>query len=236
MTDQDVYEIQGRKVTLPVIVRDAGSGNAMYLVPAAAAQALIPGDAFEVIEAAPGQTQLILGIIDYRDNDLGDYDEVGIIFMVKPRSGGDAQPGTFIHKLPVNQSFTCEAGCTIWGYPKSVERIQYDYTDETARCRLEMDGRHVLTLGVPRGRADAPPGDAMQAPSYTYIGGVPHATAFSTGGSTAVSPGADGVCLELGDHPIAEELLGLGLEDAAPVMSTWTEHMNGSFGRAVKLG
>lgn len=235
MSEKHVYEIQGRTVSLPCIVRDASSGNAMYLAPAAAVQALLPGDAFEVVEAAPGQTQVILGIIDYRDNDLGDYDEAAIIFMVKPRGADASAAGTFIYKLPVNQSFTCEAGCTIWGFPKSVESLDYRYTDETASCRLEMDGQHVFTLTLPRGKPDADAGDEMQTPTYTTIQGVPHATAFSTGGASALNPGGAGVELELGDHPIANELRQLGLAEARPILSVWTEHMTGRFGPASKL-
>ena len=106
MGEAHVYDIQGQQVRLPVEVRDASSGNAMYMVDAAAAQALIPGDAFKVVEPAPGQTQLLLGMIDYRDNDLGDYNEVAIILFVYPADGAPEQAGTFIYKLPVNQSFT----------------------------------------------------------------------------------------------------------------------------------
>ena len=71
---------------MPVEVRDAGSGNAMFMVPSEAAQKLIPGDAFRVVEVAPGQAQALIGIIDYRDNDLGDYNEVAIIFFVQPHT------------------------------------------------------------------------------------------------------------------------------------------------------
>ena len=110
------YEIQGKDVSMPVHVRDAGSGNAMFMVPSDAAQKLIPGNAFRVVEVAPGQAQILIGIIDYRDNDLGDYDEVAIIFFVYPEDGSPEDAGTFIYKLPVNQSFTCEAGCAIWGF------------------------------------------------------------------------------------------------------------------------
>lgn len=235
MAAANSYVIQGRTVTLPCIVRDASSGNAMYMVPAQAAQNLLPGDAFEVLEAAPGQTQLILGIIDYRDNDLGDYDEVAIIFMVKPRGAKDDAAGTFIYKLPVNQSFTCEAGRTIWGFPKTVEKLDYRYTETRASCRLEMDGQHVFTLSLPRGSAESPADDEMQTPTYTYIEGVPHSTAFRTGGASALNPGGKGVELELGEHPIAVELRGLGLGDARPILSVWTEHMTGRFGPAAKL-
>jgi hypothetical protein len=237
MAEAVVYEIQGQQVRLPVEVRDASSGNAMYMVDAAAAQALVPGDAFRVVEPAPGQTQLLLGIIDYRDNDLGDYNEVAIIFFVHPAGGSPEDTGTFIYKLPVNQSFTCEAGCTIWGFPKTVDQIDYSYGDDSARCRLEMDGQHVFTLSLPR-RSSQPggaPADAETAgPTYTYIAGVPHRTTFTTGGDTVVSPGGEGIELELGSHPIADQLRSLGLPKPA-LMSTWNEHMRGSFDVAEKL-
>ena len=229
---EDAYDIQGRTVTLPAIVRDASSGNAIFLVPAAEAQQLV-GDAFEVVEMAPGQTQLILGFVDYRDNDLGDYNEVMIIFMVRPRGADDEPPGTFIYKLPVNQHFTCEAGCRIWGFPKSVEQIDIDYRTDRVTCALVMEGQHVFTLTVPRGTATDPEGPDMEMATYTYLDG-PTVVAFTTGGAAAVSPGADGVRLVLGPHPLASQLRSLGLP-APAMMSTWMEHMHGSFGAPRKL-
>jgi hypothetical protein len=228
----EVYEIQGRMVTMPAVVRDASSGNAIFLVPSAAAQQLV-GDAFEVVEMAPGQTQLILGFVDYRDNDLGDYNEVMVIFMVRPRGATDEPEGTFIYKLPVNQSFTCEAGCTIWGFPKSVEQIDVEYADDRATCKLVMGGQHVFTLSVPRAQAEGSDAPDMEMATYTYLDG-PTAVRFTTGGPTAMSPGSEGVELTLGTHPLADELRRLGLP-APAMMSTWMEHMHGSFGAPRKL-
>ena len=227
------YEIQGRTVELPAVVRDASSGSVMYMVDREAAQKLIP-DAFEAVEAAPGQTQLTLVIVDYRDNDLGDYFEVGIVFFVRPAGRPGAEVGSYIHKLPVNQSFTCEAGCRIWGFPKSVEDIDFTYTDDSATCRLTMGGRHVLTLTVPRG-GDAETPD-QEAVGYTLIEGIPHSNIFTRGGRGGQTlPGGAGVVLELGDHAIADELRSLGLPDLTPLLSAWSEHMTGSFGPSRKL-
>jgi hypothetical protein len=227
------YEIQGKTVSLPAVVRDASSGSVLYMVDAAEAAKLVP-DAFEVVEAAPGKTQFTVVIVDYRDNDLGDYDEVGLIFFVKPKDQPDADLGTYIYKLPVNQSFTCEAGCSIWGFPKSVEQIDFQKDDESATCRLDMDGQHVLTLTVPRGgEGETAEGDAV---GYTIIEGVAHKLVFSRGGRGELTvPGGEGVRLELGDHPIADELRALGLETATPLVSAWSEQMYGSFGASEKL-
>jgi hypothetical protein len=238
----DAYVIQGRTVRMPAVVRDASSGNAIFLVPSAAAQPLV-GDAFEVVEMAPGQTQLILGFVDYRDNDLGDYNEVMMIFMVRPHGKPSEPEGTFIYKLPVNQSFTCEAGRVIWGFPKSVEQIDVAYADDHVTCNLVMAGQHVFTLTVPRGKADrgdAPDGHGpdghgpdMEMATYTYLDGL-SVVRFTTGGPTTVQPGADGVELTLGTHPLADDLRRLGLP-APALMSTWMEHMHGSFGAPRKL-
>lgn len=227
------YSIQGETVTLPCIVRDASSGSAIFMVPAAAAQRLVPGDAFEVVEMAPGQAQLILGFVDYRDNDLGDYNEVMIIVFVKPKGAPAEAQGTYIYKLPVNQSFTCEAGCKIWGFPKSVEQIDIEYAGDRVVCSLTMNGEHVFTLGLPR-VAPAPEMPDLEMTTYTYLDG-PCAVPFTSGGATAVTPGGDQVELELGTHAIADELRALGLP-AAALMCTWMEHMHGSFGEPVKLG
>lgn len=231
-TTGDVYQIQGRTVTMPAVVRDASSGNVIFMVPSAAAQQLV-GHAFEVVEMAPGQTQLILGFVDYRDNDLGDYNEVMVIFMVRPRGAAAGSEGTFIYKLPVNQSFTCEAGCTIWGFPKSVEHIDVDYRDDRVTCRLVMNGQHVFTLTVPRGKTEGGDAPDMEMATYTYLDG-PTVVRFTTGGPTAVSPGAERVELVLGNHPLADELRRLGLP-APAMMSTWMEHMHGTFGAPHKL-
>lgn len=231
--DATSYVIQGRTVTLPCVVRDASSASVIYMVPCEVAQRFV-GPAYETVEMAPGLTQLVVGFVDYRDNDLGDYNEVMIVFMVRPKGAADGSEGTFIYKLPVNQSFTCEAGCSIWGFPKSVEEIDVEYRTDRVTCRLVMQGQHVFTLSVPRGAADAPETPEMAMTTYTYLDG-PASLQFTTGGrGTTVSAGGDGVELTLGAHPIADDLRALGLP-CAPMMCTWMEHMYGTFGVPKRL-
>ncbi len=238
------YSIQGREVTLPVVVRDASSGAATWVVRSAPARALVPPE-FEVAEIAPGRTVMSLAIIDYRDNDLGDYDEVSITLFVRPRGASRGIPylgtildffrsrlGTYIYRLPVNQSFTCEAGRTIWGFPKTVEEIDMEHRDDASRCRLVMDGQLVLDITVPRGGEQAMPEREMV--TYTLINGVAHRTRSTMGGSGFGVFGGKKVRLELGSHPIAEDLRRLGLPKK-PVMCAWNEHMRARFDAAEKI-
>ena len=218
------YDIAGRTVTMPVQVRDASAGTVLYDVDATAAQALLPAE-FQVAETAPGRANLAIALVDYRDNDLGAYLEIGLILFARPRAGGEE--GNVIVHLPVDQEFTCEAGQRIWGFPKTVQSIDRVDGDGSTTWTLTMDGELVLRLTMPRGGSDQAP--ALPMTSYTMLDGVPHATAFSQWGKgSQLVIGGEGVILELGSHPIAKELESLGLP-AEPQLSTWTEQMQATF-------
>ena len=240
------YVIQGRRISFPVEVRDACGAIAAFVVPSAAAAELV-GDAFEIVDFLPGRTLLMLGCIDYRDNDLGDYNEVAMNFFVRRKgaaSGGlpylgawrDMGSGalpTYSWKMPVNQSFTRDAGALIWGFPKTVERIDFDYSrDGRFRGLLEMDGATVFEIDAPRGGSRARP--ATTSTGYSYIDGVPHQTRFTQQvGELGIRLGRS-VDLVLGSHPIADTLRALGLPKK-PLMSTWAGKMAMSFDRPERL-
>jgi hypothetical protein len=225
------HEVLGKTVTMPVEVRDASAATVIWEVDAAAVSALLPGDAFEVVESSPGRAQFAIALVDYRDNDLGSYFEVGLIAFVRPVAGG--MDGSFILRLPVDQEFTCHAGRDIWGFPKTIEQISFDYADTSLTATLSVEGELVLRLVVPRGGSDDLPDLPMA--SYTLLDGRPHSTRFTQRGKgTQVLFGGEGVTLELGSHPWAKELASLGLP-AEPLLSTWNETMTATFEDAVPL-
>jgi hypothetical protein len=239
----DTYDIQGCTVTLPVVVRDASSANAAYLVDVDNAQRLLPTKDLEVVNFLPRRTLLSIAVIDYRDNDLGDYNEISITLFVRERSSARGIPylsawfdffrgrlPTYIHRLPVNQSFTCQAGQTIWGFPKTVDDIEIEYPDGRVICTWRKEGRHVFTFTAPRGGRQRFPDATLT--TYSYIGGELHRTCFVSG-AEGLGFKLGGADLELGDHPIAEELRSLGLPKRA-LMTTWMGKMHGRFEGAEK--
>ena len=223
--------VMDRDVDLPVEVRDASAGTVIWEVDAVALAALLPTDEVEVVESASGRAQFALALVDYRDNDLGSYLEVGFVAFVRPRAGGEE--GTFILRLPVDGEFTCAAGRQVWGFPKSVEDIAWEAADNHVTVTLTSGGELVLRVRVPRGGADPMP--AMPMSSYTLKDGRLHATRFTQGGEqTGLVLGPDGVELELGTHPWAKELSALGLPTPA-MLSTWNEHMRATFEAALPV-
>ena len=239
------YIFEGREVLLPVIVRKARAVAVTYVVDAAAARKLLPTADMEIVEVAPRKTLFTLGVIDYIENDLGDYNEVSMAFYVRERGAMRGLPYlgawlaffrgqlcTYIHRLPVDQSFTCAAGRGIWGFPKTVERIEFKVDHERAAARLEMDGRLVLTLEAPATGNRALPDNAML--TYSMIDGRLHRTPFRSG-ADSVGMQRGGATVTLGDHAVADELRSLGLPKAA-LFSVWMGNMRGRFGAAAPVG
>jgi hypothetical protein len=242
--EQPTYVFQDREVTLPVFVRKASSVSATYIVSAEAARRFVPGTEIEVAEVLPGKTLFSLACIDYEDNDLGDYNEISMAFFVRERGSRGGVPyvgtafdfvrsrlGTYIHRLPVNQSFTQEAGHGIWGFPKTVEEIEFRNADGRRSCSMVCDGQHVLTFSAPHGGTRSIPDSEMT--TYTYIDGVCHRTTFASGADDVgfTFGGAD---LELGNHAIAAELRSLGLPKRA-LMTVWMGTMYGRFDAPIPL-
>jgi hypothetical protein len=232
------YTIQGRTVKLPLLVRDAGSISATFLVPTNRVRRLIGTSRIEVAELFPGRTLCTIVGIEYRDNDLGSYNEVGVVFFV--RSGDRpslplvgtvidmirGRLGAYIHQLPVTTSLSCAAGREIWGFPKFEADIEFSEEEGFRVVRLAAGGEHILTLAVRPGRSRKPYPETNLV-SYSGFGGIPRRTPFVSSGEGA-SFRVGGARLELGSHRMAEELRSLGLPKRA-LAGACVEHMRMRF-------
>lgn len=234
------FDISGRTVSLPVRIRHARQWSATWLVPAAAAQAEIDYSGLEVVQPIPGRAVLALAFVDYIDGDLDAYHEVAVSLLVRPHDApyaprfrdearrlarGDV--AAFIHDLPVDQSFTCAAGTTIWGYPKWIAEIDLVGGRGRTTCTVHADGAHQLTLEIPD---DGPlPLPKEMPPTYSWRDGVLRRTEWdvtTTGGGAR--PG--GARLTIGERgPMAEMLHRLRVPNRS-VMSSATPHLASTFG------
>ncbi len=218
--------IDGREITFPMEVPEFNAVTMMFTVPLDAATALLPGDAFELLETADGTTQLVVAACDYIRNPWGDYREINLGFLVRPVGAPEGVDGSFVYRMPVDQPFTCRAGNEVMGFPKTVERIETAYTDDAVSFALTMDGHPTLTLRVPRAEALADP-TRIDAVSYSYLDGRPYATTLGMDMGTGMIEPAD-VVVEVGTGPVADELRSLGLP-TAPDFCTWGEGLSATF-------
>lgn len=220
-------ELDGVSIDFPMHVDRMHSATLSFTVSRDAAQALLPGDAFVIAEGAPGTATFVVALVDYLENPWGDYGEVNLGFLAHP-VGRPEMVGAFVYRMPVDQEFTKRAGNEVLGLPKTVETLDFSYTDDRVTVRLEMEGRHAFTVSLPR-VASTEPATLTEATTFSYLDGVP--TELPLGieiGSGLVDP-AD-VHIELGEATVADELRSLGLP-CAPDFAVWGEDLRGVFGR-----
>lgn len=227
MTNTTIHwgEIEGQAITFPIEVQDLDAATMVFSVPAEAAAALLPGDAFEVV-AADGVAQLVLALCDYHRNPWGDYLEINLGFLARPTGSGNDVIGSFVYRMPVDQAFTCKAGNEVMGFPKTVEELSVSHDDGRVRFAWGAGDSLVLAVSFPVVAEDGV-GPAVDTESYSYLGGVPHATPLAMGMGTGVVEPAE-VVIELGSGPAADELRSLGLPKA-PDFASWGTGLTATF-------
>ena len=239
-----LYRIGSRTVLLPDRIHDAGQGFALYPVAIEPVQELLnelPRRPFYARELSPGRTALAIFIVDYRESDLGQYRELGIGFVVTPAADRLAL-GLYTWALPVTDQHSCDAGRLVWGYPKTLQALEFAYKPGSVTCTLRR-GQHeppVLKLTLPTGGS----GSTTDIPIYSYTvrEGVAYRSVFvRSGRAERIRSNGQGVELVMGEEshnktdPIWGLLHRLRVADTVPMLSSWTEHMSGRCGEPVRL-
>ncbi|MGI9124515.1 MAG: acetoacetate decarboxylase family protein [Mycobacterium sp.] len=228
------HTIAGTVLTMPVHVRKADVHTAMFAVPAKAAQSLIDYSGLRVCEFRPGRAVVTLMLARYLDGDLGSYHEFGTCVMVNPpesnakglKALGDA--AAFIHHLPVDQSFTLEAGRTIWGFPKIMAEFKVRDAN-TFFFKVSEGGQKIASMEFRRGLPIPSLRPRTQLlRTYSCADGVTREIPWEmTNTDVRFRPG--GATLRLGAHPYAKELAGLGLPKR-PMVSGSVGNVDMTFG------
>lgn len=238
------YTVMGETFRLPAVIRHASAASAMFFIPAGPVQDMIAYSGLEVAEPLPGRAGLCVVFVKYVDTDFGPYNEVGVCAMVRPPEASRRAPsgvssgtkvreywrgnvGAFVHRLPVNSEFSCAAGIDIWGFPKFVADIRSDFATRRASCQLSADGADILSMSMPARGALGSKRTGVDA--FSYRDGVLRRVRWSlrAGGMGVHLPGS--VKLELGTHPIADELRAAGLP-RKPVVVASVRNVMGEFG------
>jgi hypothetical protein len=246
--DAGHYLIDGRDITFPVRVADAAMLMNAFLVDAAIAQSMISDSGYRVLELFPGKAILQLLFVDYRQNELGDYNEGAIIFPVL--TPGEKKPfpffgamkrmsagavGNFVYRMPVDQEFTTHAGRFIWGFPKWVADIDITFGEKIASGRFQDEGELVYGLSAKTGgNAKA---KEQRAASLAIRDGKAWKT-YGTNTGSGLTFALGGAKPTIGDtHPLALELRQLGLPKK-PLFTVSMTHtaMNFAAPESVEIG
>lgn len=187
-------------------------------------RALLPSNRLHPIRVPNGRVVVIIIAFHYWDTDLGPYGEVGIAIPCTNKErcvsllpllaeGRFSGWGGFVLHLPVTSRVARDVGRSLWGYPKFVADM--DFVKDPAYQSVELweEEKHILTLKVEQQGIILK--DNRPLISYSVLNDkliktiVPVRSIYQL----QLCPKFD--ALELGDHPVAQELKSLDLSTTA---------------------
>lgn len=211
-----VIRLEAGEVKLPILYQEASSMWALFPVPSAPLKALIPNCRLKLIPLLPGFTLVGIACLEYKQSDLGSYNEVGIFFPVRyrPRLNLPLVPllfeeayedmGLYIHRLPVTTEVALEAGQRIWGYPKFIADIAFEEAGDWRTCQLTEAGQRILELSI-----RIPQTGSLRRrdlTTFSVLEGRLLITTVNVQASMHSTRNPKAAQLTLGPHPYGEEL------------------------------
>jgi hypothetical protein len=225
-TPRLTYEIKGRKVEFPVFYYDFSSVTATFIVKADKLSELLPHPHFIPAEMWPGAGVLAITAYEYRDTDIGAYNELSISIPINFDaatflSGKSAismlrrhKFAFYVHQLPVTTEAARLGGAYFYNYPKFLADITIEDKGERIEATLKEKDELILKMSAkkPPLRKTGPFeyhtfSIKDHAVLHTLIEGKAERIGYSMMGKFAK--------IELGDHAVAQELKDLNLGENA---------------------
>ncbi len=214
-------DIRMTEIELPILYHRTDCSFGVFSADLDATRAVLPSDRLHPVTVPGGRAAIAVVSYNYIETGVGPYGEIGVAALctldrqappVLPAMLEARYPGfgAFVLHLPVTTRIAREAGRVVWGYPKFVADMAFDFRPEVHRVELREDGQDVLSLDVERrGRVVQ---DRKPIVTYSENDGALIRTELPVRSTYHAGIGRSYGRLELGDHPVAKEL-----KDAGPL-------------------
>jgi Acetoacetate decarboxylase (ADC) len=211
--------ISGEPAKLPIFYYDGTAQTAVFPARFGALRELLPDPRLVPARLAPGLGAVAVSCFEYRDTDVGPYNELAIAIVLNEPPFALNLPGrailaglrrrqlhAWVQHLPVTTEIARAAGVELYNYPKFVATIDFEQGGQRRTCRLAEGDEHILTLDG--GLLATPRAEQVQLFSHLWMDRQPQSSEFKINAldsGRSLRPGA--ARLELGErHPIAAEL------------------------------
>jgi len=211
--------LAGEAAKLPIFYYDGTAQTAVFPARLGALRGLLPDPRFVPARLAPGLGAVAVTCFEYRDTDIGPYNELAITIVLNNPPFASNLPGrallaglrnkqlhAWVHHLPVTTEIARAGGVELYNYPKFVGSIDYEERAGRRTCRLGEGDEHILTLDGPL--IDTPRSGELQLFSHLWMDRQPQESEFKLNiVASGRSLRAGAAALDLGErHPIAREL------------------------------
>ncbi len=173
---QETIEAEGLSGKLPCFYYDNMALSLLYSAPLERLRALLPDARYEPLRLTGRRGLLGITAFNYRDTDIGPYNELSIaVLLERPGTGGFPPLGllrqnwrqafhAFVVELPVTTEIARRGGVEFYNYPKFLADISFTDRGDRLSCRLAEEGKEILAITIPK----LPTRKGRVATYYTY--------------------------------------------------------------------
>lgn len=215
------FDFHGTEIMRPVFYHSYASIQVLFLTPVEKIRGLLPSGRLHPMRFSPRSAVTAISVIEHRDSGVGPYSLAFIGFpvtvdreapilrgLLKAVAGG---AGVFVWQMPENSRLPIESGVEVVGYPKFMAEVEMEKDHGWTVGRVAEAGQTILSLSVrplKTRRVDRRfPGD-LYVYRDPWVRHIPFVTNIIEVGTSMNQADAR---LELGSHPIADELRQLEL-------------------------
>jgi hypothetical protein len=221
---QKGVDVGSAKIDLPIMYYRDDSFIGVFGAALEPVRALLPSHELFPVTLPDGRGIVAVAAFNYAETSAGPYGEIGIVIPCTLRK--EAPPfmpllleerypgfGWFVQHLPVTSLVARDGGRVVYGYTKFISNMDFQKRPAYQSVRLSEGDAHILTLTVQQ--TGMMLRDNRSLVTYSVKDGdlikttIPVRSVYQM----AFTPGC-GV-LELGDHPIADELRSLDISTTA---------------------
>jgi hypothetical protein len=206
----------GTECPLPIRYFDNQNLTATFLTDMDRAAEMLKGTGLQAVPQEDGKAIVVLACWEYRDTDLGPYNEVALaVLSVAP---DDPIPAIYVTNLPVTTAAANRAGREIWGFNKFVTTIDVKRHGKKFSTMIR-DPENELIAELKGTRGASIPAAPADLATFSLLEGRVIKTLVHVPTPSHVSSG-DGFLLEVGKsgHPMANNLRAMALDGAHPVL------------------
>lgn len=201
------------EVPMPLRTKDLTSMMATFPVKTDGLKPLIPSRLKPL--SFLGLSTLTLGGMEYREMNIGPYNE--IVVLVPVRYTGALPPqaragflreriGMYVMMISVTTQLSLDAGKDIWGYPKFLSEIEFQDQGERRVCLWKAEGKEILSFSVRKKGVKLP--FNRELIDFSVRGSELLKNALRGCFQLSISPG-NHVQISFGPHPEGQKLAGL---------------------------
>ncbi len=234
---QQPFATSQGEVKLPIFYYDTSAALLFFWTDHKRASDLLAGTGLQPCKFFNGSALSGLAFYEYRETDIGSYNEVGLATAVyapdsdKPvinlpeffRPASRRKIGFYIHHLPVTTEIACAAGKEIWGFPKFTTELPFRLTDNSFSAQvLDPDGKSILSV-------DGTLNFGLKLPGFDLSLFSKHEehilrTVVDVNAKFTTALGS-GVRVSVGEsgHAMAQTLRRMGLQGAVPFITQTTK-------------